>query len=124
MGKEKWKYTSLKKKKTLARKFINKTKYKELQHLYIFHFKSLKLVKIGITENIEKRIKYFKTHVDENIDIIHIEIDEYNIIRKLEQTLHNKFDKYNILIDNKINGFTEFFDDEILKNIDIKNKKD
>lgn len=113
-GKEKWKITSNKKSKTLARNHFNRKFKNETYYLYIFETDIG--IKIGISKDIKRRIdelsKYIKV-----IELLYKEEGLYEEIRKKEQFLHNKYDNYNIIIEEKFSGFTEFFDSEIKESI-------
>jgi len=111
IGKEKWKQTSLKKKKSLARNFELKHNGDEFYELYIMEFD--KYIKIGISKNTNKRFKQISNSLNQSGIFEIYACDSYYKIRNLEKYLHNKFDKYNIILDEKINGFTEFFDIKI-----------
>lgn len=84
--------------------------------LYILKIENMKLIKIGITSNINKRIKTIirESNIKDDIEII----KTYNIDNPwiLEVKLHNKYTSYNkpLTIGG---GRTEWFDEIILNNV-------
>jgi endogenous inhibitor of DNA gyrase (YacG/DUF329 family) len=78
--------------------------------VYILHFPHHKAVKIGLTSDFNQRsISLFKDFGEYNI----IDIIETDICFKLESSLHQKFSKYRMCLDEGC-GRTEFFHEEIL----------
>jgi hypothetical protein len=89
-------------------------------YVYIIKSGKLNCVKIGLTtNNPELRFKYINKNIG---DIEIIKIIKCNKIYKLESMLHEKYDKYNIIQDKTIQGYTEWFDciilEDLLRDID------
>ena len=73
-------------------------------------------IKIGISKDINRRIRELSKHI-KILEVLYSEEGLYEDIRKKEQLLHDKYDDYNIIIQEKFSGFTEFFDNEIKEDI-------
>jgi hypothetical protein len=91
-------------------KFFQKN---DLDFLYLLYSKDLDLYKIGITNDIEVRIKSIKTEMKiKHLDVIFLipELSHY------EKILHNKFNHLNVPVKRKRNHREWFnYSDEIIK---------
>ena len=84
--------------------------------LYIIKHLTLPIIKIGRSENPEKRLKDIVKSIG-NCKIIHISEGKYSKIKPLEIFLHEYFNDYCKVQAKGIDGRTEWFDDHILEEV-------
>lgn len=92
--------------------------------VYLFHSKQLKKVKIGLTksDNVYNRFNGIKRDIP---DLTIINYFHSNSCYFDENYLHHKYKKYNVVLEEKIGGRTEWFDDILLEELNkiYDNKK-
>ena len=102
--------------KTLRIKFnkliLDKTQNVEL---YVCKWSDKNIFKVGWSINAKSRIKWLSKELKTNLETILIVSNDYNIIRNLENNIHYILDNYNIVLDEKINGRTEWFKVECIQ---------
>jgi hypothetical protein len=81
----------------------------EQQQVYFIHSKEARCLKIGISNNPEKRLQALQTGSPHKLEIL--KTQETNDARKLERELHETF------ADFRLNG--EWFSDDVLELLDF-----
>lgn len=81
-------------------------------YLYLIRHQTKPIIKIGITEFPDQRLYRIRKHFGK-CDIIHLKKDSYDVIKQLEEYLHEYFNEY-CKVQPKGDGRTEWFDESIL----------
>ena len=87
------------------------------KNYYLYIILNEKFIKIGITIDIKRRLKELNNKFFKKCILLDTYYGNYNEIYKLESELHNKYDKYNVILEKRIPGRTEWFKKEILEDI-------
>jgi len=85
------------------------------QILYIIKHKTYPIIKIGITSNLDRRL-YILNRDFNGIELIYKYINDFGECFKVEQHLKYQFKKFNnreYFFNNKLPGFSEWYDDII-----------
>ena len=106
-GKRLWKITSNKKSKGISRNHYDRTQDKIPYFLYVM--KSDFGIKIGIGKDVEVRKKQLEKDYG-NLELLITVKGLYKDIRIEEKKIHEVFDINNLVLEQKKNGFTEWFD--------------
>lgn len=82
---------------------------------FVYIIESSDYIKIGVTNNIESRLKVLRKHYG---DLKILKIFETNYTYELEKILHETYNKYNIILETG-SGRTEWFTKDILTELII-----
>ena len=83
--------------------------------LYVLYFEEREIFKIGWTSNLSRRKKDLERSLNTTLKIVKVISGKYRDIRAEENNLHELFDNYNLVLDEKILGRTEWFNKDCLE---------